>query len=70
MPFSRKVHESGIRELRVHHGSDYYRIFYFATTDRMFILLHAITKKRDKIPPDDLELALKRRADYLTRNKI
>jgi phage-related protein len=67
MPYVRKIDYSGIRELRIKHGSDIYRIFFFAYTNRRFILLHAITKKQDKIPKADLDLAITRMTDYQSR---
>lgn len=67
MPYVRKVDKSGLRELRIKHGSDIYRIFFFAYTGRRFILLHAILKKEDKTPGDDKLLAIKRLNDYKLR---
>jgi phage-related protein len=67
MPYVRKVNKSGIRELRIKHGSDVYRIFFFAHTGRKFILLHAIMKKTDKIREKDKDLAIKRMNNYLSR---
>lgn len=67
MPYVRKINKSGIRELRIKHGSDIYRIFFFAHTGRQFILLHAILKKEDKIPESDKHLAIKRMNDYASR---
>jgi phage-related protein len=64
MPYVRKIHEAGLRELRIKHGSDIYRIFFFAHTNRRFILLHAITKKQDKLPEGDIALAIKRMIEY------
>ena len=66
-PYVRKVHKSGIRELRIKHGSDIYRIFFFAHTGQKFILLHAIMKKEDKIPPRDIELAARRMNNHISR---
>ncbi len=68
MPYVRKIGNSGIRELRIKHGSDIYRIFFFAYANRSFILLHAITKKQDKIIKADLDLAITRMIDYQTRS--
>jgi len=68
MPYVRKVHESGIRELRIKHSSDYYRILFFALTGQKFILLHAILKKGAKTPQGDIELAIERMNDYKLRN--
>jgi phage-related protein len=68
MPYVRKIDKSGIRELRIRHSSDIYRIFFFAYTGRKFILLHAIQKKSDKTPEGDKELAVERMNDYLSRD--
>jgi len=67
MPYVRKIGKSGIRELRIKHGSDIYRIFFFAYTGRKFILLHAIQKKEDKISESDEKLAIQRMNDYKSR---
>jgi len=67
MPYVRKIDKSGIRELRIKHGSDIYRIFFFAYTGRKFILLHAILKKEDKTPESDKKLAIQRMNDYKSR---
>jgi phage-related protein len=64
MPYVRKIDKSGVWELRIKHSSDLYRIFYFAYTGQKFVLLHAILKKRDRIPKSDIELAIKRMNDY------
>ena len=64
MPYVRKIDKSGLRELRIKHGSDIYRIFFFAYTGKKFILLHAILKKEDKTPESDKVLAIKRMNDY------
>ena len=69
MPYVRKIDKSGLRELRIRHGSDLYRILFFAHTGRMFILLHAIKKKSDKIPEGDKNIAIKRMYDYILRYK-
>ena len=64
MPYSRKINEL-VRELRILHGSDYYRILYCAVPDKQFLLLHGIKKKTDKLNPQDIKLAEKRLGDYL-----
>ena len=68
MPYVDKIGKSGIRELRIKHGSDVYRIFFFAHTDRNFVLLHAIKKKRNKIAQNDIRLAIDRMNDYKARS--
>jgi phage-related protein len=67
MPYVRKIDRSGIRELRIKHGSDIYRIFFFAHTGQQFILLHAIVKKENKIPEVDRNLAIQRMNNYRLR---
>ena len=67
MPYVDKMGQSGIRELRIKHGSDIYRIYFFAHTGRKFVLLHAIKKKRNKIPENDMCLAIDRMNDYKAR---
>lgn len=64
MPYVRKIDKSGLRELRIKHGSDIYRILFFAYTGHRFILLHAILKKADKTPESDKLLAIQRINDY------
>ena len=61
MPYVRKIGKSGLRELRIKHASDLYRIFY------KFVLLHAILKKGAKTPEGDKEIAIKRMNDYKSR---
>jgi phage-related protein len=68
MPYVRKIDKSGLRELRIKHSSDIFRIFYFAYIDNKLVLLHAIRKKTDKTPPGDKELALKRMNKRLNGN--
>jgi len=67
MPYVRKIDKSGLRELRIKHSSDLYRIFYFAYTGQKFVLLHAILKRSDRTSEGDIELAIKRMNDYKSR---
>jgi len=68
MPFVRKIGKSGLRELRIKHSSDLYRIFYFAYVEQKFVLLHAILKKEAKTPESDKKIAVKRMSDYKSRH--
>jgi phage-related protein len=68
MPYVKKIDKSGLRELRVKHGSDLYRIFFFAYIDNKFVLLHAIQKKGAKTPESDKKLAISRMEDFKSRN--
>jgi phage-related protein len=66
-PYVDKIGKSGIRELRIRHGSDIYRIYFFAYTGREFVLLHGVKKKRDKVSPNDIRLSIDRMNDYEER---
>jgi phage-related protein len=68
MPYVDKIGPSGIRELRIKHSSDIYRIYFFAHTVRKFVLLHAVKKKRDRISQNDVRLAIDRMNDYKARS--
>ena len=67
IPYVEKIGSSGIRELRIKHSSDIYRIYFFAHTGRKFVLLHAIKKKRNKIAENDIRLAIDRMNDCRAR---
>lgn len=68
MPYVKKIDKSGLRELRIKHGPNIYRIFFSAYINQRFILLHAIIKKQDKTPESDKRIALDRMKDYISRN--
>ena len=67
IPYVDKIGPSGVRELRIKHSSDIYRIYFFAHTGRKFVLLHAIKKKRSKISQNDVRLAIDRMNNYKGR---
>jgi phage-related protein len=67
MPFVRKMDKTGLRELRIKHSSDLYRVFFFAHIGRKFVLLHGFLKKGEKTPQSDKGLATKHMKDYLSR---
>jgi len=62
-PYVEKV-KGRIWALRIKHSSDYYRILYFATTGKKFVLLHAVKKKRDNLLISDINIALYRMNDH------
>jgi phage-related protein len=68
MPYAKYL-EKQIWELRVRHGRNRYRIIYFLYTGRTFILLHGFNKKTEAVPRADIELAKKRRDDYLSKRR-
>ena len=66
MPYARHL-EKQLWELRVRHVRNRYRIIYFLHTGQTFILLHGFTKKTGVVPRADMEIAERRRDDYLYR---
>ena len=68
MPYVKKIDKSGLRELRIKHGPNIYRVFFFAYVGQKFVLLHVIMKKQDKTPERDKRIALERMQDYMLRN--
>jgi phage-related protein len=62
-PYVEKVKDK-IWALRIQHGSDYYRILYFTSSGKKFILLHAVKKKGNKLQNSDIEIAIKRMNEH------
>ena len=58
-----------IWELRIFVKENTYRIFYFAYTGRRMVLLHGFTKKTEKTPQREIDIAEERMKDYIRRNK-
>ncbi len=59
--------EGDVWELRPEFGGTEYRIF-FARQGETFVLLHAITKKRQKVSHNDITLAQQRFNEWKERN--
>jgi phage-related protein len=57
-----------IRELRIHHRSDQYRILYFFYFQDRIILVHAFAKKTPPLKERDIELAERRMEDWIERH--
>ncbi len=68
MPHSRHL-RGKLYELRVSVGRRDYRVLYFATVGRRFVLLHGFSKKTDKTPAREMETAERRMADFLARQE-
>ena len=60
----------GLKELRIEFASDIFRIFFFLPKNNLAILLHGITKKKQKTPKKELDVALERMNEYLRRVKV
>ena len=56
-----------IWELRIRAGGKAYRILYFAYTGRRCVLLHAFSKKTQKTPKGELNVARQRLTRFLER---
>jgi len=51
------------------HAQQQHRTLYFAATGRRFVLLHAFTKKTQKTPPGEIDIAERRLADFEERER-
>jgi len=56
-----------IRELRIHHSPNQYRILYFVQVFDQIILVHALSKKTQQLKKQDIDLAEKRMEDWMRR---
>ena len=52
--------EDNLWELRPEFGGIEYRYFYFSYVDNQIVIVHAVTKKSQRLKPGDLRLALSR----------
>ncbi|MBZ0271124.1 type II toxin-antitoxin system RelE/ParE family toxin [bacterium] len=65
-PFTKSIAGSRkLRELRVNHGGDTYRIFYSLVSNRRIVLLHAFKKKSRKTPAIEIRVAQKRLTRFM-----
>ena len=65
-PYSKHL-DDGIFELRCKVGSNITRVLYFFYYKGQIVLTNGFVKKTQKTPPEEIELAKKRRSDYITR---
>ena len=56
-----------IRELRIQHSSNQYRILYFFEMFNQIVLVHAFSKKTQQLKKKDIDLAEKRMEDWMLR---
>ncbi len=54
----------GLYEIRVQFGSDIFRIFCFFDQGQLVVLVNGFQKKTQKTPKQEIELALKLKAEY------
>ena len=67
-PYSKHL-QDGIFEVRAQVSNNLARVLYFFFDGRRIILTHGFTKKTQKTPPAEIELAKKYRAEYLSREE-
>ena len=65
-PYSKHL-DDGIFELRCKVGRNITRVLYFFYYKGQIVLTNGFVKKTQKTPPEEIELAKKRRSDYITR---
>ena len=65
-PYSKHL-EDGIFELRTKVSSDITRILYFFVIGQKIILTNGFVKKTQKTPKNEIDLAKRRRNEYLNR---
>ncbi len=66
-PYVEKLAGSDVWELKIRHSSNRYRILYFTSSGRRFILLHAFLKKTARTPKNEIETAQSRIYAYRAR---
>jgi hypothetical protein len=55
-PYSSQV-RGKLRDLRTQQGKDKLRILYFGDARRVFVLLHGVVKRSEKLPEEDIRIA-------------
>lgn len=63
------VNTDDIWELRVQVGNNIFRLLGFFDRDKLIILTNGFTKKTQKTPSQEIELAEQRKQDYLSRRQ-
>ena len=66
-PYSKHLQE-GLFELRIQTSGDVARIFYFFFVNETIILVYGFVKKTQKTPRNEIEKALRYKADYERRS--
>ena len=65
-PYTKHI-KGSLWELRSKFSSNNYRIFYYIHKNNKLVLLHGFTKKTQKTPSSEIELAQNRLSDYEKR---
>jgi phage-related protein len=67
--FKKLVGSEDIWEIRIQFGGDIFRLLGFFDTGTLLILTNGFAKKSQKIPPQEITLAVRRKEEYLERRK-
>ena len=67
--FKKLVDSEGIWEVRIQFGSDIFRLLGFFASGVLLVLTNGFAKKTQKTPPQEIELAIRRKNDYLARRQ-
>jgi phage-related protein len=68
--YFKKLEETeGIWEVRIQFGGDIFRLLGFFERGALLILVSGFTKKTQKIPSQEIALALQRKTDHLSRRR-
>lgn len=67
--FEKLVNTNDIWEIRVKSGNNIFRILGFFENNDFIILTNGFAKKNQKVPKKEIQLAERRRKDYLEREK-
>ncbi|NTV93605.1 MAG: type II toxin-antitoxin system RelE/ParE family toxin [Chlorobiaceae bacterium] len=66
--FKKLTGSDGIWEVRASHGRKEFRLLCFFPEGKLVILTNGFVKKSQKTPEAEIELAQKRKADYIRRH--
>lgn len=67
-PYSSQI-QGTLRELRTRYADDRFRVLFFGSPRRVFVLLHAFTKRTETTPLQDIEIAESRMKKHLDHDK-
>jgi phage-related protein len=67
--FKKLVDSENIWEVRIQFGNDIFRLLGFFESGTLLILTNGFAKKKQKTPPQEIELAVTRKNDYLRRKE-
>jgi len=59
----------GLYEIRIHFGSDIFRIFCFFDKSKLVVVINGLQKKSQKTPRKEIDKALKIKKDYESEKK-